>query len=86
MAESRLRTLSIDFAVQILNLVKFLKNQHETIVSNQIGRAGTSIGANIHEAQLKNYTILTPGLSSAALAKEEGRKLHPSSSAPQITP
>ena len=51
MAESRLRTLSIDFAVQILNLVKFLKSQHETIVSNQIGRAGTSIGANIHEAQ-----------------------------------
>ena len=37
MAESKLRTLSIDFAVQILNLVKFLKSQHETIVSNQIG-------------------------------------------------
>ena len=51
MAESKLRTISIDFAVQILNLVKFLKSQHETIVSNQIGRAGTSIGANIHEAQ-----------------------------------
>ena len=51
MAESKLRTLSIDFAVQILNLVKFLKSQHETIVPNQIGRAGTSIGANIHEAQ-----------------------------------
>ena len=50
MAESRLRTLSIDFAVQILNLLKFLKGQHETIVCNQIGRAGTSIGANIHEA------------------------------------
>ena len=51
MAESKLRTISIDFAVQILYLVKFLKSQHETIVSNQIGRAGTSIGANIHEAQ-----------------------------------
>ena len=51
MAESKLRTLSVDFAVQILNLVKALKSQHETIVSNQIGRAGTSIGANIHEAQ-----------------------------------
>ena len=38
MAESKLRTLSIDFAVQILKLVKALKNQHETIVSNQIGR------------------------------------------------
>ena len=43
MAESKLRTLSIDFAVQILNLVKFLKSQHETIVSNQISRAGTRI-------------------------------------------
>ena len=51
MSESRLRTLSIEFAVKILDLVKDLKSQHETIVSNQIGRAGTSIGANIHEAQ-----------------------------------
>ena len=51
MAESKLRTLSVDFAVRILKLVKALKSQHETIVSNQIGRAGTSIGANIHEAQ-----------------------------------
>ena len=51
MAESKLRILSVDFAVQILSLVKYLKSQHETIVSNQIGRAGTSIGANIHEAQ-----------------------------------
>ena len=24
---------------------------HESIISNQIGRSGTSIGANIHEAQ-----------------------------------
>ena len=37
MAESKLRALSVDFAVQILNLVKVLKSQHETIVSNQIG-------------------------------------------------
>ena len=51
MSESRLRTSSIEFAVKILDLVKDLKSQHETIVSNQIGRAGTSIGANIHEAQ-----------------------------------
>ena len=51
MPESRLRNLSIEFAVKILNLVKDLKNRRETIVSNQIGRAGTSIGANIHEAQ-----------------------------------
>ena len=51
MPESRLSNLSIEFAVKILNLVKDLKNQRETIASNQIGRSGTSIGANIHEAQ-----------------------------------
>ncbi len=49
--QNKLVDLSVDFAVQILHLVKFLKSQHETIISNQIGRAGTSVGANIHEAQ-----------------------------------
>ena len=51
MQESKLRTQSLDFAVSIMNLVKSLKAKHETIISNQIGRSGTSIGANIHEAQ-----------------------------------
>ena len=48
---NKLVDLSVAFAVEILNLVKYLKSQHETIIYNQIGRAGTSIGANIHEAQ-----------------------------------
>ena len=51
MKESRLRTQSMDFAVAIINLVKELKVKKETIISNQIGRSGTSIGANIREAQ-----------------------------------
>ena len=51
MQESKLRDQSLDFAVQIINLVKDLKSKHETIISNQIGRSGTSIGANIREAQ-----------------------------------
>ncbi len=50
MSESKLRNLSMDFSVDIINLVKHLKSQHESIISNQIGRSGTSIGANIHEA------------------------------------
>lgn len=41
----------MDFAVAIINLVKELKLKKETIISNQIGRSGTSIGANIREAQ-----------------------------------
>ena len=50
-SSNKLVDLSIAFAVEILNLVKYLKEQRETIICNQIGRAGTSIGANIHEAQ-----------------------------------
>ncbi len=50
MSESKLRDLSMDFSVQIMNLVKDLKSKHETVISNQIGRSGTSIGANIYEA------------------------------------
>ena len=51
MSDSKLRTQSMDFAVSIIDLVKSLKNKHETIISSQIGRSGTSIGANIREAQ-----------------------------------
>ena len=51
MKENKLTELSMDFAVDVINLVKFLKANHESIISNQIGRSGTSIGANIHEAQ-----------------------------------
>ena len=38
------------FSVQIIHLVQELKARHESVVSNQIGRSGTSIGANIYEA------------------------------------
>ena len=51
MKENKLVELSMDFSVDIINLVKYLKANHEMIISNQIGRSGTSIGANIHEAQ-----------------------------------
>ena len=51
MKENKLVTISMDFSVDIINLVRFLKSNHESIISNQIGRSGTSIGANIHEAQ-----------------------------------
>ena len=51
MSESKLRNLSMDFSVDIINLVKYLKSHHESVIANQIGRSGTSIGANIHEAQ-----------------------------------
>ena len=51
MRNDELSRQSMDFAVKIINLVKDLKSKHETVISNQIGRSGTSIGANIREAQ-----------------------------------
>ena len=50
MRNDKLSVQSMDFAVSIIQLVKFLKEKRESIISNQIGRSGTSIGANIHEA------------------------------------
>ena len=51
MRNDPLSARSMDFAVSIIQLVKELKQQKESIISNQIGRSGTSIGANIREAQ-----------------------------------
>lgn len=42
---------SFDFAVRIVQLFRHLKAKDEYVLSNQILRSGTSIGANISEAQ-----------------------------------
>ena len=52
----KLAEQSMEFAVQIINLVKCLKEQRESIISNQVGRSGTSIGANIREAKYAHGT------------------------------
>lgn len=56
MRNDPLSVQSMDFAVSVINLVKALKAKHETVISNQIGRSGTSIGANIREAQYAHGT------------------------------
>ena len=46
---------SIDFGARIVKLHCYLvKTKHETVLSKQILRSGTSIGANINEAQYGN--------------------------------
>lgn len=51
MAQSVLADKSIAFAIRVVKCVKYLQNeQKELIMSKQILRSGTSIGANIHEA------------------------------------
>ena len=72
MKENKLVELSMDFSVDIINLVKFLKSNHETIIANQIGRSGTSIGANIHEAQYAQGT--KDFISKFEIALKEARE------------
>ena len=48
MAESKLRDLSTDFAVNIIKLCENIKGHYS--LTNQLERSATSIGANIHEA------------------------------------
>ena len=38
MPELKLRTMSMDFAVEIVNLVRELRSKHEKVIANQIGR------------------------------------------------
>lgn len=50
--ESILRTKSFDFAIRIINLYKYLQTTYkEYQLSQQILRAGTSVGAMIREAE-----------------------------------
>ena len=54
MPEKKLADMSTEFAIKILNLTDGIKGHYS--LANQIGRSGTSIGANIHEAQYAQGT------------------------------
>lgn len=51
MAENKLLDLSFEFAVSIVNLVDGVTAGKSSYMTDQLARAGTSVGANIHEAQ-----------------------------------
>ena len=52
MSENVIEEKSFDFAIRIVNLYKHLVNKkEESVLSKQLLRCGTSIGANVAEAQ-----------------------------------
>lgn len=55
MAKSKLRDLSLEYAVDTLKMCETVKGHYSII--NQLERSATSIGANIHEA---NYAHSKP--------------------------
>lgn len=48
--ENKILELSFDFSLQIISLYKLLVQNHEYVLSKQLLRSGTSIGANVEEA------------------------------------
>ena len=55
MKENVLIEKSIEFGARIVRLQRYLvETKHETVLAKQILRSGTSIGANINEAQYGN--------------------------------
>ena len=51
MSENKLLTLSFEFSVAIVMLVDSVTVPKSSYMTDQLARAGTSVGANIHEAQ-----------------------------------
>ena len=51
MSDNKLLDLSFEFAVAIVNLIDGISAPKSSYMIDQLARAGTSVGANIHEAQ-----------------------------------
>ena len=57
MAESIMLEKAKAFAVNIVNLCRYIKEtKRESVLTNQLLRSGTSIGANIHESKYAHGT------------------------------
>lgn len=57
MVESVMLNRAKDFAVEIINMCQSIKKtKRESVLTNQLMRSGTSIGANIHESKYAHGT------------------------------
>ena len=59
--------------MEIINLYKLLQENHEYVISKQLLRSGTSIGANVHEAEAAQST--KDFISKMAIASKEAREI-----------
>jgi four helix bundle protein len=67
MKESLIQKKSFEFSLKVISLFRDLKKEKEFIISNQLLRSGTSIGANVEEAsaaQSKRDFIAKMSISS----------------------
>ena len=70
--ENKILSLTFDFSIEIIGLYKNLIDQKEFVISKQLLRSATSIGANVEEANAaqtkKDFT------AKMAIASKEARE------------
>jgi len=72
MAESAIQKKSFDFALGIIALCRQLQNEREWVLSRQLLKSGTSIGANVKEAGAAQSRA--DFLSKMSIASKEARE------------
>jgi four helix bundle protein len=50
-SKNEILQISIDFALEIIQFSELLENHRKFVIANQLLKSGTSIGANVFEAQ-----------------------------------
>ncbi len=70
--DNLIRKKTYDFALEIIKLYKFLTSKNEFVLSKQILRCGTSIGANVEEAQAAQSR--KDFMSKLSIASKEARE------------
>ena len=76
MNEVRITDRSFEFAVRIVKLCQFLEKQDRVskTLANQLLRSGTSIGANVEEAQAGQSKA--DFIAKMSIARKEARETH----------
>jgi four helix bundle protein len=72
MKESIIRDKSFEFALDIIKLYILLRDRKEYVISKQLLRSGTSIGANVVEANAAQSR--KDFMSKMAIASKEARE------------
>ena len=70
--ENIIREKSLDFALKMIDLFKTLQKSNEYVISKQLLKSGTSIGANIEEASAAQSR--KDFISKMAIASKEARE------------
>ena len=70
--EKKIDERTFDFALKVVDLYKYLTGNKEYILSKQMLRSGTSIGANVQEAQAAQSKA--DFISKMSIASKEARE------------